>query len=938
MKSSTTKTLSIIIPLYNEEGTIAALLDRVRDCPLSLKREIIVVNDGSTDASLQEAARWVADNPDTPSCTTTLISKANGGKGSAVREGLTRSTGDVVIIQDADLEYDPRDYEKCVAPILDGSCKVVYGSRALSPNALRAISSPAFFLGGILLTSWVNLLFGTVLTDEPTCYKCFDGQLIRALPFEAHGFDWEPEITAKLIRLGFKIREVAVHYTPRKAREGKKIRSRDGLVGFLAALRWRFAAIGGLRTRLEAEVPGMRAHFAARRKQRLVMLGVLLLALALRIGVSLPGLLSAEPQRFFRPDTPSYMGPARSLAVDLRYHRDFGSPLPATQRPPGYPLLLAVLLSVGGGSIALVVIASCLISTITCMVVYKTTRLAGDFGAAVTAALLFAFSITAVALAPLILSDTLFCFLTALQLYFFMKYYVTRHTQNLIVCFLLLGLAALTKPVALLLAVPLSLAAYASGRGSVSKRILRTAVALAFFCALVMPWMARNSTFGVGFRLSSNIGFSAVNLASAVLSVAQKRDGETLRQEMLHRAEEEFKRHPQRYADKNARIAYMQQYFRDAVKRHPLAAFRLFLRPAILLPDAATFLELLGITTGGRGTLDVMNREGLAAAAAHYFRGNYGPLLLLFPLLLLATVVYAAAACRILAWLVRRDWSMVFVSFTFGLFYILVHAPVPMPRYHLYALPFLCMAAGLCLFTAHAAWRRCRLLRHAVVIPRAELIEITDVDNERNVYTHRLALARAIFWSRLVNVYDLLESRHHRREKILDFGGGSGVFLKALCGYFEQVDMIDLDPSDARRIAARYGLDNVRIIEADVASRRIGRSYDVITALDVLEHFRDLAVPIAFIRRHLKPGGHLIVSLPTENRLYELGRRVIRKTKPRDHFHASPDVIAALCRSGFRVRERRLVPGLAFFRLPLFEIARLQQGVTTFSLGKGADG
>jgi 2-polyprenyl-3-methyl-5-hydroxy-6-metoxy-1,4-benzoquinol methylase len=281
---------------------------------------------------------------------------------------------------------------------------------------------------------------------------------------------------------------------------------------------------------------------------------------------------------------------------------------------------------------------------------------------------------------------------------------------------------------------------------------------------------------------------------------------------------------------------------------------------------------------------------------------------------------------------------MVFISFAFGFFYILVHAPVPMPRYHLYVLPFLCMAAGLCLFGATTAWRRRRHLSGAVVIPREELVQVTDVNNERNVYTPRLAIARAIFWSRLTTVYGLLERRHGRREKILDFGGGSGVFLKALCGYFEQVDMIDLDPSDARGIAAKYGLDNVRIIEADITSCRIGRSYDLVIALDVLEHFRDLEPPVTFIRRHLKPGGHLIVSLPTENRIYELGRKVIRKTKPRDHFHASRDIIATLRRSGFRVRDRYLVPGVAFVRLPLFEIVRLRNGVTVFSPDKQAGG
>jgi len=233
--------LSIIIPVFNEEVTVVDLLEKVKDCNLSIEKEIIIVNDGSTDSSGDLIKRWCNENLN--STTLKYIEKANGGKGDAVRCGIMESTGDIVIIQDADLEYDPNDYEACIGPICAKECDVVYGSRELMANAKRLHSSLSFFLGGLLLTGWMNLLYGAHLTDEPTCYKCFDGDLIRNLSFRGNKFDWEPEITAKLLRLDFEIREVPIAYFPRKVCDGKKIRWSDGVSALWTAFYWRFATI-----------------------------------------------------------------------------------------------------------------------------------------------------------------------------------------------------------------------------------------------------------------------------------------------------------------------------------------------------------------------------------------------------------------------------------------------------------------------------------------------------------------------------------------------------------------------------------------------------------------------------------------------------------------------------------------------------------------------
>ena len=241
------KILSVVIPVYNEEHTVTKLLDRV--CALSIpgvSLELLVVNDGSTDATADVLRNWAAGHENQPGLKVVIAEKSNGGKGSAVREGIRLSTGDVLIVQDADLEYDPADYAVCIAPILNGEAKIVYGSREDS-NRNRIYSSPFFYLGALSLTFWINLLCNSDLTDEPTCYKTFDGNLIRSVPFEGNRFDWEPEITVKLLRLGYHIHEVIVTYRPRSVAEGKKIRLRDGFEGLWTALKWRFLPLGQIR-------------------------------------------------------------------------------------------------------------------------------------------------------------------------------------------------------------------------------------------------------------------------------------------------------------------------------------------------------------------------------------------------------------------------------------------------------------------------------------------------------------------------------------------------------------------------------------------------------------------------------------------------------------------------------------------------------------------
>jgi len=226
--------LSIIVPVFNEVDTVAELIDRVLTVELDgIEREIIVVNDGSTDETGEVLSRIDREHPDV---VRVYHHEKNRGKGAAVRTGLEHASGDVVITQDADLEYDPQDYPRLLALFDNPQVQVVYGSRNLRKNPR---SSWTFYWGGRMV-SWVaNLFYGSDLTDEATGYKLLRTELMRGLDLESEGFEFCPEVTGKLLRRGIEIYEVPITYRPRGLDEGKKIGWRDGLKAVLTLLRYR---------------------------------------------------------------------------------------------------------------------------------------------------------------------------------------------------------------------------------------------------------------------------------------------------------------------------------------------------------------------------------------------------------------------------------------------------------------------------------------------------------------------------------------------------------------------------------------------------------------------------------------------------------------------------------------------------------------------------
>jgi len=223
--------LSVVIPVYNEEATLEEIVRQVR--AVDVNKEIVMVDDGSTDGS-REILEKLADLPDVH----VFHHEKNMGKGAAVRTAIQHVQGDAVLIQDADLEYDPRDYPMLLQPFLEGTAQVVYGSRFL--GGPRRAMMFWHMIANKMLTLATNILYDTILSDMETCYKLFDVEVIRSIPLHARGFELEPEITAKILKRGYRIYEVPIRYAGREYHEGKKIQSSDAFKAMWALFKYRF--------------------------------------------------------------------------------------------------------------------------------------------------------------------------------------------------------------------------------------------------------------------------------------------------------------------------------------------------------------------------------------------------------------------------------------------------------------------------------------------------------------------------------------------------------------------------------------------------------------------------------------------------------------------------------------------------------------------------
>jgi glycosyltransferase involved in cell wall biosynthesis len=232
MASQTTSgiTLSVIIPVYNERATLDEIIARVERLPID--KQIIIVDDGSTDGSRE----LLSELP--PERAKVILQETNLGKGAAIRAALPAVTGDVVVIQDADLEYDPNDFFKLLKPIQEGKADVVYGSRFTGE---RKNMHFWHWVGNRFLTLVTNVMFDTTLSDMETCYKMFRSEIVKNIPLRSSRFEFEVEITAKILKRKHRIYEVPISYAGREFNEGKKITWRDGFTALWNLVRYRFS-------------------------------------------------------------------------------------------------------------------------------------------------------------------------------------------------------------------------------------------------------------------------------------------------------------------------------------------------------------------------------------------------------------------------------------------------------------------------------------------------------------------------------------------------------------------------------------------------------------------------------------------------------------------------------------------------------------------------
>jgi glycosyltransferase involved in cell wall biosynthesis len=232
-KQVTPLTLSVVIPCYNEVETLEKVIDRVRS--VGLAKEIVIVDDGSTDGTRDILARLEAEeHPDLQ----IIYHAQNGGKGAALKTGFTHATGDIILIQDADLEYDPRDYPVLLRPIQEGIAKVVYGSRFL--GGPRKAMNFWNMVANKILTLSTNILYNAILSDMETCYKVFRAEVVENMVIRSRRFDFEPEFTAKVLKQRIRIYEVPISYNGREWTEGKKIKWTDAPIALWTLVRYRF--------------------------------------------------------------------------------------------------------------------------------------------------------------------------------------------------------------------------------------------------------------------------------------------------------------------------------------------------------------------------------------------------------------------------------------------------------------------------------------------------------------------------------------------------------------------------------------------------------------------------------------------------------------------------------------------------------------------------
>lgn len=419
------------------------------------------------------------------------------------------------------------------------------------------------------------------------------------------------------------------------------------------------------------------------------------LALIIRLAVATPGFYDM-PARFSRPDTGGYLLPALALVETGRFDSAPDSGEAMAGRPPGFPLLIALVFRVFGESYPALIVVLSVIGALTVIPVYLCGRLWGSNPVATVAGGLFALNITAIALSPMLLTDTLFAFFAAWQLYFFLLFHQTKRLRWCFVAIAIAALSALIRPIAMLWIFPGLFLIAIMPKMNARNKIMAAIGSLIIFYAILTPWMLRNYNCGAGFCIDTNTGAMYHQNGAMLLAKVNGTQYEDEKQRLLKELDAEFA-NLDKYPDAASRVDYRITKFRKLVFKHPFTYFSLHFSPYVLLPGVATFCELLGISSSDRGTLNVLKSDGLIAATKYYFGGRTSIVFALLPLLLIPAICYAGAAWQLFKWIVQKQIFMLFLFLAFVEYFLFLPGPITVPRYHLPALPLLAVMAAMVL-------------------------------------------------------------------------------------------------------------------------------------------------------------------------------------------------------------------------------------------------
>ncbi len=420
------------------------------------------------------------------------------------------------------------------------------------------------------------------------------------------------------------------------------------------------------------------------------------------LALQIPGLCSGDPAGFFsRPDTAGYLAPAMALSSG----QGFGE---CVERAPGFPLILAAVCRTPAGAALLFG----LIGIWTAIPVYRAGMRYAGKNAGLLAAGLFLWNPTVMANRGLWLSDTLFGLFAAYQCYFLLEFLEDGKRKD---WFLTVGIAAfgaLIRPINLAWIVSaLFLLAIRKGI-TLREKCFRGIAGAALFFAILFPWEMRNASLGAGYCIDTNTGAMYHQNGAMILAAVNHSSFEEEKARILKNLEVEFADRS-RYPDAGSRTAYRLKKFRELIAAHPVIWIRQHFRPHVLIPDAAALCEDLGVTSPGRGTLDILHRRGLVPAILHYFDGRWYIPLLLLPLLLPAGLLLVGVLpeiCRLLR-NIRTEYLMIFAVLACAEYYFFLPGPITVPRYQIPALPILCVlgAAGLLKLREHILIRMHRM-------------------------------------------------------------------------------------------------------------------------------------------------------------------------------------------------------------------------------------